>query len=195
MPAVDMFRPAMRGYFIPLAAGLLLTASTFLPWVVIGDTALSGMPDVPALWVAGLGALAAVLAALSLITRRNSRHPLLVIGLVALGIMFLSWRIMPRVRRRTRAHAHAGVRDRRGHAARRRADRPGRQRHLCRPRRLGGHRRLRPDDRRQARVAAVRRRRARTTTFSDGRKGPEVQGSRGSKGSRGSRGSRSGSWS
>ena len=50
----------------------------------------------PALWVAGLGALAAVLAALSLITRRNSRHPLLVVGLVALGIMFLSWRIMPR---------------------------------------------------------------------------------------------------
>jgi hypothetical protein len=96
MPAVDLFRPAMRGYFIPLAAGLLLTASTFLPWVVIGDTSLSGMPAVPALWVAGLGALAAVLAALSIITRRNSRHPLLVIGLAALGIMILSWRIMPR---------------------------------------------------------------------------------------------------
>jgi FtsH-binding integral membrane protein len=51
---------------------------------------------VPALWVAGLGALASVLAALSIITRRNSRHPLLVIGLAALGIMILSWRIMPR---------------------------------------------------------------------------------------------------
>jgi FtsH-binding integral membrane protein len=96
MPAVDLFRPAMRGYFIPLAAGLVLAASTFLPWVVIGDTALSGMPAVPALWVAGLGALAAVLAALSIITRRNSRHPLLVIGLASLGIMILSWRIMPR---------------------------------------------------------------------------------------------------
>jgi FtsH-binding integral membrane protein len=96
MAAVDLFRPAMRGYFIPLTAGLLLTASTFLPWVVIGDTALSGMPAVPALWVAGLGALAAVLAALSIITRRNSRHPLLVVGLAALGIMILSWRIMPR---------------------------------------------------------------------------------------------------
>jgi hypothetical protein len=33
---------------------------------------------------------------LSLITRKNSRHPLLVVGLVALGIMFLSWRILPR---------------------------------------------------------------------------------------------------
>jgi len=36
------------------------------------------------------------LAMLSLITRRNSRHPLLIIGLCALGIMFLSWRILPR---------------------------------------------------------------------------------------------------
>jgi steroid 5-alpha reductase family enzyme len=89
-------RPAMRGYFVPLAAGLLLTASTFLPWVIIGDTTLTGMPTVPALWVAGLGAIAAVLAVLSIITRKNSRHPLLVVGLVALGIMVLSWRVMPR---------------------------------------------------------------------------------------------------
>jgi hypothetical protein len=37
-----------------------------------------------------------VLALLSLVTRRNSRHPLLIVGLFALGITFLSWRIMPR---------------------------------------------------------------------------------------------------
>ncbi len=86
----------MRGYFVPLVAGAVLAWSAFLPWVVVGDTSLNGVPDVAAIWVAGLGALAAVLALLSLITRRNSRHPLLVVGLVALGIMFLSWRIMPR---------------------------------------------------------------------------------------------------
>ena len=40
--------------------------------------------------------LAMLLAVLSLITRKNSRHPLLVVGLLSLGIMFLSWRIMPR---------------------------------------------------------------------------------------------------
>jgi hypothetical protein len=91
-----LIRPAMRGYLIPFAAGILLAASTFLPWVIIGGTPLVGMPAVPAMWVAGLGVLAAVLAALSIITRRNSRHPLLVIGLAALGIMILSWRIMPR---------------------------------------------------------------------------------------------------
>lgn len=91
-----LFRPGMRGYFVPLAAGFVLLVSTFLPWVIVGDVSLRGVPDVAALWVAGLGALAALLATLSLITRRNSRHPLLIIGLASLAIMFLSWRVMPR---------------------------------------------------------------------------------------------------
>jgi hypothetical protein len=86
----------MRAYILPLVCGLALTISAFLPWVVVGDTMLAGVPDLPALWVAGLGVLAALLAALSMITRKNSRHPLLVVGLAALGIMFLSWRVMPK---------------------------------------------------------------------------------------------------
>jgi hypothetical protein len=93
---LGVLRPGMRGYLVPLLAGVALFISAFLPWVIVGDVSLKGVPDMAALWVAGLGALAAVLATLSLITRRNSRHPLLIIGLVALGIMFLSWRIMPR---------------------------------------------------------------------------------------------------
>jgi hypothetical protein len=107
-----MLRPGMRGYLIPLAAGITLIVSAFLPWIRIDDVVLTGFPDVLALWVIGLGALAAILAALSLITRRNSRHPLFVIGLAALGIMFLSWRIMPQSidnRARTRAQAIAIV--------------------------------------------------------------------------------------
>jgi len=90
-----MFRPGMRAYIIPLVAGAALALSAFLPWVVVSGTSLTGFPDVLALWILGLGVLASVLATLSLITRKNSRHPLLVIGLAALGIMFLSWRIMP----------------------------------------------------------------------------------------------------
>jgi len=93
---LGIFRPGMRGYFVPLAAGVVLSISAFLPWVIVGDVAMKGVPDLPALWITGLGALAAVLAALSLVTRKNSRHPLLIVGLVALGIMFLSWRILPR---------------------------------------------------------------------------------------------------
>jgi len=93
---IGIFRPGMRGYFVPLTAGVLLSISAFLPWVIVGDVVMKGVPDVPALWITGLGALAAVLAFLSLVTRKNSRHPLLIVGMVALGIMFLSWRILPR---------------------------------------------------------------------------------------------------
>jgi hypothetical protein len=90
-----MFRPGMRAYVVPLVAGAALVVSAFLPWVNVSGVALRGYPDVMALWMIGLGALSSVLAVLSMVTRKNSRHPLLVIGLVALGIMILSWRIMP----------------------------------------------------------------------------------------------------
>jgi hypothetical protein len=93
MPSI--FRPGMRAYFIPLVAGLVLAISAFLPWVIVGGVSMTGVPDAAAIWVAGLGALAATLALLSLVTRKNSRHPLLIIGLFSLGIMFLSWRVMP----------------------------------------------------------------------------------------------------
>ena len=86
----------MRGYYIPIVAGLLLIVSVFLPWIRLGDETLRGFPSVPALWAAGLGVIAVVLAVLSLVTRKNSRHPLLVVGLLALGIMILSWRVLPR---------------------------------------------------------------------------------------------------
>ena len=110
-----MLRPGMRTYLVPLISGVALSASAFLPWVTIGDVSMRGVPDVAALWIAGLGALAAVLAALSMITRKNSRHPLLVIGLISLGIMFLSWRIMPASageRALTVSQAYAIVQDR-----------------------------------------------------------------------------------
>ena len=85
----------MRGYYVPVGAGLLLIGSIFLPWIKLGNEALSGFPSVPALWAGGLGAIAVVLAILSLITRKNSRHPLLVVGLMALGVMIISWRVLP----------------------------------------------------------------------------------------------------
>ena len=69
---------------------------------------MAGMPDTIGLWVVGLGATASILALLSLITRKNSRHPLLLIGLVAVGVMFLSWKLMPRlVADRLQTHSQA----------------------------------------------------------------------------------------
>ena len=32
-----IFRSGMRAYFVPLVAGILLTVSAFLPWVIVGD--------------------------------------------------------------------------------------------------------------------------------------------------------------
>jgi len=96
MSVTSIFRPGMRAYFVPFVAGAVLCASAFLPWVIVGGETLKGVPDVGGLWIVGLGAAASLLAVLSLITRRNSRHPLLLVGLVALGIMFLAWRILPR---------------------------------------------------------------------------------------------------
>jgi len=110
-----MLRPGMRAYLIPLVAGMALSLSAFLPWVIVGELTLRGFPDTMALWTVGLGGVAALLATLSLITRKNSRHPLLLVGLIALGIMFLSWRIVPRTvadRALTRSQTIAIVEDR-----------------------------------------------------------------------------------
>ena len=48
------------------------------------------------LWVLGLGLLAVCLAIASIITRRNSRHPLLLVGLAAFAILWLGERFLER---------------------------------------------------------------------------------------------------
>jgi hypothetical protein len=86
----------MRGYYVPLTAGVALALSAFLPWVRIGETTIGGMSELAGIWVLVLGLSASLLASLSLYTRKNSRHPLLVVGLIALGILFLSHQWMAR---------------------------------------------------------------------------------------------------
>ena len=54
------------------------------------------MPDIAGLWVLSLAILAVVLAGLSISTRKNSRHPLLLVGLFAFGVLFLAERLMER---------------------------------------------------------------------------------------------------
>ena len=89
-------RHSMRAYYLPAAAGLLLIVSAFLPWIFVGETPFGGVPDVAGLWILGLGIAAVALASLSIITRKNSRHPLLLVGLIALGILSLAYRLMAR---------------------------------------------------------------------------------------------------
>src|SRR5918999_1834590 len=98
----------MRAYYLPFAAGVGLVVSAFLPWVVIGDVGVGGVPAASALWILGLGIAAMTLAFLSVMTRKNSRHPLLLVGLVALAIEFLAWQWMQRsVAEQAWASAHA----------------------------------------------------------------------------------------
>jgi hypothetical protein len=86
----------MRVYYIPAAAGVVLIVSAFLPWMRIGDVSLGGVPETAGLWILGLGGLAVLLAGLSIWTRKNSRHPLLLVGLAAFAIMFLGYQWMSR---------------------------------------------------------------------------------------------------
>lgn len=91
-----MLSHSMRAYYLPLAAGIVLSMSAFMPWMLIGDQGLGGVPSVAGFWVLGLGILSAILATLSVITRKNSRHPLLVVGLAAFAIVLLSEQWMER---------------------------------------------------------------------------------------------------
>lgn len=113
MPFVrGALRHSMRAYYLPLAAGLALAASAFMPWMLMGESRFGGVPNAAALWVLGLGLLAAVLAALSVVTRKNSRHPLLLVGLAAFAVLLVGEQLMERSATQTawaRAQARAIV--------------------------------------------------------------------------------------
>ena len=89
-------RHTMRAYYLPIASGLLLAASAFMPWMQMGDRGLGGVPSLAGLWILALGLLAVLLASLSIITRRNSRHPLLLVGLASFAILFVGERFLER---------------------------------------------------------------------------------------------------
>jgi len=89
-------RHPMRAYYWPILSGLLLGSSAFLPWITVGEQQYGGIPDVTAFWVLGLAVVTVILASLSIATRKNSRHPLLIVGLFAFGILFLAEQLMER---------------------------------------------------------------------------------------------------
>ena len=86
----------MRAYYLPFGAGAVLAGSAFFPRVRLGALSLGGVPMMSALSTLALGLIAMLLAGLSVATRKNSRHPLLLVGLTALAIEFLGWQWMER---------------------------------------------------------------------------------------------------
>ena len=91
-----LMRHSMRAYYLPLAAGCLLSVSAFMPWIMMEERGLGGVPDLAGLWVLGLGVLAVILASLSVMTRKNSRHPLLLVGLAAFAILLMAEQLLER---------------------------------------------------------------------------------------------------
>lgn len=100
MPVGQMIRGLtrhpMRAYYLPIAAAAVLAASAFMPWISVGSQRFGGVPDLAGIWVLLCAILVVVLAVLSIVTRKNSRHPLLLVGLCAFGILFLAEQLMQR---------------------------------------------------------------------------------------------------
>jgi hypothetical protein len=106
----DFRRHRMRAYYLPFAAGAALAISAFLPRVMHAGAGAGSVPAAAAVWILALGCIAMLLAFLSVITRKNSRHPLLLVGLLALAIEFLGWQWMRRaVAERAWANAQASA--------------------------------------------------------------------------------------
>lgn len=102
----------MRSYYVAAAAGVLLIVSSFLPWMFLGAESIGGVPEPAGVWILALGVIAVLLAGLSIWTRKNSRHPLLLVGLISFAIMFLGYQWMSRAAHDTawaRTHARAIV--------------------------------------------------------------------------------------
>jgi len=75
---------------------MLLGASAFMPWITVGDQRFGGVPDLAGLWILGLAIATLALACVSIVTRKNSRHPLLLVGLLSFGVLFLAEQLMER---------------------------------------------------------------------------------------------------
>ena len=95
-PISRLSHHSMRAYFVPFAAGAALAVSALFPRVRLGALAIGGVPMMSGFSTLALGLAAMLLAGLSVATRKNSRHPLLLVGLIALGVEFLGWQGMER---------------------------------------------------------------------------------------------------
>jgi hypothetical protein len=84
-----------RPFLLSLLGSVLVAGSAFLPWLRIGDIGLAGVPDPAGLFVLGLGLLGLLLSAVSLLTPRDSRQALVLIGLAGLTTLLVVWQTGP----------------------------------------------------------------------------------------------------
>jgi hypothetical protein len=84
-----------RPFLLSLLGSALVAGSAFLPWLRIGDIGLAGVPDPAGFFVLGLGLLGLLLSAVSLLTPRDSRQALVLIGLAGLTTLLVVWQTGP----------------------------------------------------------------------------------------------------
>jgi hypothetical protein len=103
-----MNRPVRAVYTIALIGSLAVAVSGFLPWLRVGDIGLRGIPDPAGFFVLAAGVLGAIVSALALVSARDTRQILVLVGLAGLTTLVVVWRSGPTtVAERAQARAEA----------------------------------------------------------------------------------------
>ena len=80
-----------RDYAVSLAGCAVLGASAFLPWLRIGEVGLPGIPDPVGFFVLGLGVVGVLLSIVGIVSGRNTRQALVLVGLAGLTTLAVVW--------------------------------------------------------------------------------------------------------
>jgi hypothetical protein len=80
-----------RHYLASLLGSIAMSASAFLPWLRIGEVGLPGIPDPAGYFLLGLGALGVLLSALALVSGRNTKYGLVLVGLAGVTTLVVVW--------------------------------------------------------------------------------------------------------
>ena len=80
-----------RPYYLALVGGIALAVSVFLPWLRLGDIGLAGIPDPAGFSVLALGVLGLLLSLVGILTRRDTRPGIVLVGLAGLTTLAVVW--------------------------------------------------------------------------------------------------------
>ena len=80
-----------RDYAVSLAGCVVLGASAFLPWLRIGDVGLPGIPDPVGFFVLGLGLVGVLISVVGVVSGRDTRQGLVLVGLAGLTTLAVVW--------------------------------------------------------------------------------------------------------
>lgn len=80
-----------RSHYLALVGSVALAAATFLPWLRLGEVGLAGIPDPAGFFVLALGVVGLLLSLVSILTRRDMRPGLVLVGLAGLTTLAVVW--------------------------------------------------------------------------------------------------------